>query len=272
MATNEILPFASTNTGTNLLTQAEYTSDAQRSIGHQPGIARSKLENKVLRQASLMAAGLAEFIADYQANNVTDSLTTQNIADYLYAAILNVSPIVPDATTSVKGKAQLATNAETQTGTDSAKIVTPAALASLTATDIRRGLIEIATAAEVGALTDGTRAVTPLRLPDAFPGSFNIGSAGNGWIRLPSGLVIQWGSSNNVGQHTGVTFPIAFINQPLQVQINHPVNFYPVPGNWYHIRPTYNDRFGFWHQALRINNTIETGGGVYIANWLAIGY
>ncbi len=87
MATNEILPFASTNTGTNLLTQAEYTSDAQRTIGHQPGIARSKLENKVLRQASLMAAGLAEFIADYQANNVTDSLTPQNVADYLYAAI-----------------------------------------------------------------------------------------------------------------------------------------------------------------------------------------
>ncbi len=59
MATNEILTFASTNTGTNLLTQAEYAADAQRTIGHQPGIARAKLENKALRQASLMAAGLA---------------------------------------------------------------------------------------------------------------------------------------------------------------------------------------------------------------------
>lgn len=95
MATNEILPFASTNTGTNLLTQAEYAADAQRTIGHQPGIARSKLENKALRQASLMAAGLAEFIADYQANNVTDSLTPQNIADYLLDAI-NAVVIVPD--------------------------------------------------------------------------------------------------------------------------------------------------------------------------------
>ena len=87
MATNEILPFATTNTGTNLLTQAEYTADAQRTIGHQPGIARSKLENKVLRQASLIAAGVAEFIADYQTQNVTDSLTTQNVADYLADAV-----------------------------------------------------------------------------------------------------------------------------------------------------------------------------------------
>ena len=87
MATNEILPFATTNTGTNLLTQAEYTADAQRTIGHQPGIARSKLENKVLRQASLIAAGVAEFIADYQAQNVTDSLTTQNVSDYLADAV-----------------------------------------------------------------------------------------------------------------------------------------------------------------------------------------
>jgi hypothetical protein len=95
MATNEILPFASTNTGTNLLTQAEYTADAQRVIGHQPGIARSKLENKALRQASLMSAGLAEFIADYQANNVTDSLTSQNVADYLYAAIQAALAVTP---------------------------------------------------------------------------------------------------------------------------------------------------------------------------------
>lgn len=95
MATNEILTFATTNTGTNLLTQAEYASDSQRVIGHQPGIARSKLENKVLRQASLLSAGLAEFIADYQANNVTDSLTPQNIADYLLNAIRGSLAVTP---------------------------------------------------------------------------------------------------------------------------------------------------------------------------------
>lgn len=133
MATNEILPFASTNTGTNLLTQAEYAADAQRTTGNQPGIARSKLVNKSLRQASLLAAGLAEFIADYQANNVTDSLTPQNIADYLLAAITTNIPI-----------------------SDSS----------------RRGIIETATSAEVIAGTDGDRAITPAGL-NSFPRSFS---------------------------------------------------------------------------------------------------
>lgn len=105
MATNEILPFASTNTGTNLLTQSEYAADAQRTTGNQPGIARSKLVNKALRQSSLIAAGLAEFIADYQSNNVNDSLTPQDVADYLYAAINAIisfpTPPIFDNDTSV---------------------------------------------------------------------------------------------------------------------------------------------------------------------------
>jgi len=92
MATNEILRFAETDTGTNLLTQAEYLADSQRPIGNQPGVARSKLVNKALRQSSLIAAGIAEFISDKQANNITDSLTPQNIADYFEAAILSSIP------------------------------------------------------------------------------------------------------------------------------------------------------------------------------------
>jgi len=92
MATNEILRFAETDTGTNLLTQSEYAADSQRPIGNQPGVARSKLVNKALRQSSLIAAGIAEFISDKQANNITDSLTPQNIADYFEAAILSSIP------------------------------------------------------------------------------------------------------------------------------------------------------------------------------------
>lgn len=104
MATNEILRFAETDTGTNLLTQAEYLADSQRPIGNQPGVARSKLVNKALRQASLIAAGIAEYIADNQANNITDALTPQNIADYLQAALtgaLGVTPPLFDNDTSL---------------------------------------------------------------------------------------------------------------------------------------------------------------------------
>lgn len=93
MGTNSILPFASTDTGTNLLTQAEYTADAQRTTGNQPGIARSKLVNKSMKQASIMASGLAQFIASYQGNDVVDTLTNAQIAEYLLNAIRGVVPV-----------------------------------------------------------------------------------------------------------------------------------------------------------------------------------
>lgn len=86
MATNFILPFAGTDTGTNLLTQEQYEGDAQRIIGHQPGVARSKLENKALRQATSMAAGLAQYIADNQTDDVSDSLTAAQVSAMLTSA------------------------------------------------------------------------------------------------------------------------------------------------------------------------------------------
>lgn len=86
MAENQILPFAYAD-GANVLSQSDYQADNQRLIGHQPGIARSALENKALRQASAMAAGQAQFIADGQANDVTDAKTPAEIAAMLGAAI-----------------------------------------------------------------------------------------------------------------------------------------------------------------------------------------
>lgn len=87
MATNSILPFASTDTSTNLLTDAEYSADGQRLIGNQPGVARLKLVNKALRQSSIVSAGIAQLIADAQATNVTDALTAAQIATLFKAAL-----------------------------------------------------------------------------------------------------------------------------------------------------------------------------------------
>lgn len=87
MATNEILKFAGTDTGTNLLSQAAYAADAQRAIGNQPGIARAALVNKAMRQASAVVAGLAQFIADNQTSDVTDSLTEAQLADAFVSAL-----------------------------------------------------------------------------------------------------------------------------------------------------------------------------------------
>lgn len=70
----------------------------------------------------------------------------------------------PQATETVKGVAELATQTETNAGTDDERIVTPAKLAARTATETRTGIAELATAAEVQAGTDTTRIVTPAGL------------------------------------------------------------------------------------------------------------
>lgn len=87
MAENQILSFASTDTGTNLLTQAEYVSDAQRTIGNQPGIARSKLVNKALRQSSLLSATLAQYMANRQSGDVVDTKTVAQLEEMLRLAL-----------------------------------------------------------------------------------------------------------------------------------------------------------------------------------------
>lgn len=74
----------------------------------------------------------------------------------------------PNASTTVKGIAELATNAETQAGTDAARVVTPAGLSSRTATTARTGLIQLATAAEAKALADALLAITPTTLSEVL--------------------------------------------------------------------------------------------------------
>lgn len=69
---NEILKFCETDTGTNLPTQAAYTADVQRTTGNQPGIAKSKLVNKALRQSAWISKVFADYLIQQTGGNVTD--------------------------------------------------------------------------------------------------------------------------------------------------------------------------------------------------------
>ena len=68
------------------------------------------------------------------------------------------------ATTTASGIAELATSAETITGTDTVRAVTPAGLAAKVASATAQGVVELATSAEVITGTDTTRAITPAGL------------------------------------------------------------------------------------------------------------
>lgn len=84
----------------------------------------------------------------------------QNLGDVSSAATA-FSNIKQAASDTATGVVELATDAETQTGTDTARAITPANLAARTATETRTGIVELATTAEVVTGTDTARAVTP---------------------------------------------------------------------------------------------------------------
>ena len=68
------------------------------------------------------------------------------------------------ASASASGIIELATNAEVQTGTDTARAVTPAGLRACTSTTSRIGVVELATDAEAIAGSDTARALTASNL------------------------------------------------------------------------------------------------------------
>jgi hypothetical protein len=75
-----------------------------------------------------------------------------------------VTSAVAAATTTVAGKVELATQAETINGLDTDRAVTPFGLAALTGTATRSGLLELATDAETLTGTDTARATTPANI------------------------------------------------------------------------------------------------------------
>lgn len=82
---------------------------------------------------------------------------------------------MPLASEIEAGIVELATAAETVTGTDATRAVTPAALQGKTATETARGIVELATAGEATAGTNASLAVHPAALK-ARMDAFGIGS------------------------------------------------------------------------------------------------
>ena len=88
---NDILPCCAQGVdGRDLLAQAEYAADVQRTIGHQPGIARQELANKQARQVSHMSAGLAQFLARRYAGGVKDDGDLDKVEVALVSVIMGL--------------------------------------------------------------------------------------------------------------------------------------------------------------------------------------
>lgn len=291
MATNEILQFAETDTGTNLLTQAEYLADAQRPIGNQPGVARSKLVNKALRQSSLIASGIAEFLADNQSNNITDNLTPQNIADYMAAVVRSLGiPTAVAGGTADAITADFTPNVALANGTTvivragAANATTTPTFApdGLTAKTIVKGNNLALVAGDIAGaghwlemnfdtvldkwvLQNPAKGVIAGIVLSDFTGS-NQTLAAQGYQKLPGGLIVQWGQNATVNgnSYTAATFPIAFPNNCFTIVGQSVGNNATGVEEWECSVPTLS---GF-------NFLIINGSGVGVngsARWIALG-
>lgn len=90
---NQIEKFCETDTGTNLLSQADYTADAQRLIGNQPGIARQQLVNKVLRQSSFISKVFADYLVQQTGSSVLDDSNDSALLTIITNAFATGLPI-----------------------------------------------------------------------------------------------------------------------------------------------------------------------------------
>lgn len=90
MATNDIKAFAAAG-GANVLTQAEYQALAALSTGFTSGKASAKEVNKAIRQATLVAAALAQFVSDRAAVDVLDDGNVAGLATKILEAVNKTS-------------------------------------------------------------------------------------------------------------------------------------------------------------------------------------
>jgi hypothetical protein len=102
MPTVDYLP-SSVAAGANVDTQSGFAGSGYQTVGFQSGLSLSKQINKVLRQASMVAAAVANFIANTLGVNVLDDGNLPNLTDNLTAAIqnrivaTNTTPVTADA-------------------------------------------------------------------------------------------------------------------------------------------------------------------------------
>ncbi|MEC3934183.1 hypothetical protein ACWQXT_12655 [Citrobacter werkmanii] len=140
MATNEFKPFSIAG-GANVISQAEYEVLAALSTGFTSGVAKANEINKVLRQASFIAAALAQFVSDKGNVDVMDDGSISGFTSKLVNALNKVSQPL-DAT--------LTTLAALATGADKLPYFTGEETASQTdLTSVGRDLIGKTTISDV---------------------------------------------------------------------------------------------------------------------------
>ncbi|MCZ5978563.1 hypothetical protein O5291_17330 [Escherichia coli] len=186
MAKNDFKAFA-TDRNANVMSQEEWEALPALISGFTAGKASSAQVNKAIRQASFIAAALAQFVSDKTQRDVLDNGDLPGFVELLGSgfAVEYLSRKNPFGDIKSDGTVKTA--------------------------------LENLGLGEAAKRNVGTGAN---QIPDM--GSFTLSVSGTGYQKLPSGFILQWGSigAPGIAQDVVTHFPIAFPNRCLRVLVS----------------------------------------------------
>jgi hypothetical protein len=105
-----------------------------------------------------------------------------------------------------------------------------------------------------------------------FLPQFGASLISNGYQKLPSGLILQWGTNSNTGASTAVTFPIVFPSSCVHLSYGSFASALATAGNYYQIAHNSVTASGFNWGSLTSAGAVNTTASTSTLSWLAIGY
>lgn len=219
MAINNFKPFA-LDPNANVTSQADWEALPALLSGFTAGKASSAQVNKAIRQASFIAAALAQYTANKSGLDVLDDGDLNGFISKMGTAFGKDFQALDATLSALAGLATGANKLPYFTGNDTA--------AQTDLTSVGRDIIGKNTIADIltylGLKEAAQRDVgTDInQIPD-----MSAWVSGSNWRRTPDGFIEQWGQSAVANSSTGVavaTFPVPFPSECLSVQINEVTN------------------------------------------------
>lgn len=208
MAINNFKPFA-LDPNANVTSQADWEALPALLSGFTAGKASSAQVNKAIRQASFIAAALAQYTANKSGLNVLDDGDLNGFISKMGTAFRKDFQALDATLSALAGLATGANKLPYFTGTDKA--------AQTDLTSVGRDIIGKNTIADIltylglGEAAKRDVGTGDNQIPDM--GAF---ASGSGWFRLPGGYIVQFGTfAGNTTRFISGHFPIPFPNQPM---------------------------------------------------------
>ena len=208
MAINNFKPFA-LDPNANVTSQADWEALPALLSGFTAGKASSAQVNKAIRQASFIAAALAQYTAKKSGLDVLDDGDLNGFISKMGTAFGKDFQALDATLSALAGLATGANKLPYFTGNDTA--------AQTDLTSVGRDIIGKNTIADIltylglGEAAKRDVGTGDNQIPDM--GAF---ASGSGWFRLPGGYIVQFGTfSGNTTRFISGHFPIPFPNQPM---------------------------------------------------------